>query len=73
MNRDCARAHHAPATLGFGLAERRTHPGMGLGHAARMGHLIEAIWRCYRADLNGLKEHLMAGVTGAQIGFCRGR
>ena len=73
MNRDCARAHDAPATLGLGLAERRTHPGVGLGHAARMGYLIEAVGRRYRADLNGLKEHLMAGVTGAQIGFCHWR
>ena len=73
MNRHRACAHYAPATLGLGLAKRRTHPGVGLGHAARVWHLIEAIGRCHRADLNGLKENLMAGVTAAQIGFCRRR
>ena len=70
MNRHGACAHYAPATLGLGLAKGRAHPRVGFGHAARMGHLIEAIRRRYWADLNGLKEDLVAGMTGAQIGFC---
>ena len=67
VDRDGPGAHHAPATLGLGLAKGRSHARIGLGHTAGVGHLIKAIGRRHWANLYRFKQDLMTGVASTQI------
>ena len=67
VDRDGPGAHHAPATLGLGLAKSGSHARIGLGHTAGVGHLIKAIGRRHWTNLYRFKQDLMTGVASTQI------
>src|SRR5665213_565485 len=63
MNRHRAGADHAPAAFGLGLAETRAHLRQGIGHAAGVRHLIEAI-RCRDGpDAHRLEQNIEARIA----------
>ncbi len=62
MSGDRTRRYHAPSALRLGATEGRPNARIGLGHTAGVGHLVEAIGGCNRADLHRLKENLVVWI-----------
>jgi hypothetical protein len=56
-------AQLGPPSLGLDAAHGGVSLGTHVAHAVAMGDLIEAVFGSHRADANGFKEDLMAGVT----------
>ena len=63
MDRDVARTHHAPATLGLHAAKSRAHPRHRIRHAARMRNRIEAIRSAHGPDAHRLKEDIKSRIS----------
>src|SRR5688572_8747181 len=61
----------APAALGLDLAEPGADPGQGIGHAACVGHLIEAVRCRHRPDLYRLEQDVVARVAPVLGGVSR--
>jgi hypothetical protein len=56
-------AEHGPTAFGLHTSHDCHGGGMFASHAVAMGHLIEAVFGCDRADLYRLKQDVVAGIT----------
>jgi len=63
MDRAVFGVDHAPAAFGLDAAHRRHRIGQAITHAGAMGHLIEPVGRCHRADFDRLEQDVVAGIT----------
>ena len=55
--------HHAPAAFGLQSPQRRQHARAKPAKAGAMGYLIETVFGGYGADLNGLKQQVIAVIA----------